>query len=326
MRTEPAGSDGAAGMLRHPMLRLAVPVVVAIGLVAVAWAMTGSRPLPADAGFPDDPPPLALPSDTPDTSTLAKAATALASGQLDTARAGFTDVVAQNRDDEAGQVGLILSRWRTTGPISVERDLRQLAKEYPESALVALHLGMVQALLEEPREANQSLQGAVELGRAAADPTSLRMAQIAEDLLNSDAFRGSMPVLVAPAEVPAADRATLRTLLAAVGAGDRTKATSIAKGIGRDDDAMLQIAAAAAAFDKSAPQPTLDRLATIARSSSTPAAAADRARMLGALARAWSGGSRSQSCVELRRAASDVADPATSRLAGPIAKELCATS
>ncbi len=321
--TAPAPGEDASRR-RSTLLRIAAPAMLAIVLVAVAVWMTGPSPRPADEGFPTAPPPLALPGDVPDDSLLARAAAALAGGDLDAANAGFTDVVAADRDGEVGQVGLVLSRWRSTGPVSVERDLAQLRREYPDSAFVALHLGMVQTLLDEPRAARATLDEARELGQAAGDETSLRMARLADDLLHPDAFRGDLPVLVTIDEVSGADRAALRELLDAVQSGDRREAAVIAGRVGPGDDPMLRVAAAVASFDKDDPDATVDQLDAIAAAGSTPTAVRDRARMLSALAGAWGGGSRSEACVGLRRAASPDADRATRRLAVPISRELCA--
>lgn len=312
-------SDRAPGRL----VRAVAVLVGACALVGVAALMVGPAPKPADEGFPDAPPPLALPGEVAEGSELARAAARLAAGELDAARAGFTDVVAEDRDSEAGQVGLVLSRWRTTGPISVERDLGQLAREYPDSAFVALHLALVQGLLGEPRASRSSLREAVALGRDAADETSLRMARIADDLLHPDAFRGDMPVLVAPAEVRAQDRATHREMVAAVGRGDRNAATARAAKLSRSTDALSRVAAIVAGFDKGEPQPTIERLDAIAAAPGTDPAARDRARMLAALADAWSGGDRASACARLRESAGAGVDAGTRRLAGPIAAELC---
>ena len=116
---------------RSRLLRVVLAVVIAVALVVLAAVLVGPQPKSADAGFPDRPPPLALPSDEPKDSLLARAAAQLAEGKLPAARLAFTDVVAGDQDGVAGQVGLVLSRWRSTGPESVERDLRQLTLEYP---------------------------------------------------------------------------------------------------------------------------------------------------------------------------------------------------
>lgn len=317
----PTPSPAAASWRQHAAIRFGAPVVAAALLVFVAVAMVGPAPRSADAGFPKQPPPLALPSDTPDHSQLATAAAQLAAGDLDAARSGFTNVVAEDQDGVAGQVGLVLSRWRSTGPISVERDLRQLVKEYPDSALAVLHLGLVQALLEDPRASRQSLREAVRLGHAEADPTSLRMARLATDLLHPDAFSGDLPVLVAPSEVPAGDRSRVRALLQAVQRGDarqvRTRAEALAGSRG-----LTGVAVVAAGFDKDDPDAVVDRLAAIA-TGSEPAAVRDRARFMAALAELWGGGERAAGCTALAVSTSADVDPGTSRLARPIESELC---
>lgn len=306
---------------RHAAVRVGAPVLVAAVLVAVAVFMVGPRPERADAGFPKQPPPLALPSDTPEDSTLAKAAVQLAAGQLDDARLGFTDVVAEDQDGVAGQVGLVLSRWRSTGPVSVERDLRQLVREYPDSALAVLHLGLVQSLLDDPRGSRQSLREAVRLGQAAADPTSLRMARLANDLLHPDAFAGDLPVLVAPDEVPARDREQVRLLLTAVQHGDARRVRSIATKLA-GATGLVRVAVVAASFDKDDPQVVVDRLDAIA-TGQEPAPVRDRARLMATLAELWGGGARAAGCTKLATSTRDGIDQATTRLARPIETELC---
>lgn len=315
------GPTADPGWRARPAVRIGASIVVAAVLVLVAVAMVGPSPKPADAGFPKQPPPLALPSDTPDDSPLARAAVQLASGDLDEARSGFTDVVAEDQDGVAGQVGLVLSRWRATGPVSVERDLRQLVREYPDSALAALHLGLVQSLLDDPRAARQSLRDAVRLGRAAADPTSLRMARLANDLLHPDAFSGDLPVLVAPNEVPPGDRTQVRALLDAVQRGDalevRTRSEALAGSRG-----LTGVAVVAAGFDKDDPDAAVERLDAIARGTE-PAAVRDRARLMATLAELWGGGERAEGCTALQTSTRTSVDAGTRRLAVPIETELC---
>ncbi|MCW2920903.1 MAG: hypothetical protein JWL76_777 [Thermoleophilia bacterium] len=306
---------------RHAAIRIGLPIVAAAALVAAAVLMVGPSPKSADAGFPKQPPPLALPSDTPDDSPLATAAAQLAAGQLDDARRGFTGVVAEDQDGVAGQVGLVLSRWRSTGPVSVERDMRQLVREYPESALAVLHLGLVQSLLDDPRASRQALREAVRLGRAAADPTSLRMARLANDLLHPDAFSGDLPVLVAPTEVPASDQQQVRSLLDAVQRGDAAKVRSVASKLA-DATGLVRVAAVSASFDKDEPDVVVDRLDAIA-TGSEPRPVRDRARLMATLAELWGGGDRAAGCRKLGASTRTGIDPATSRLARPIETELC---
>lgn len=313
--------DAPGGLAHSPIARLLGLLVLAGLLVGIATWQVGPTPRPADEGLPTSPPPLALPSDEPDGSALSRAAAELASDDLQDANRRFVDIVAEDREGEAGQVGLVLSRWRSTGPISVERDLRQLAREYPESAYVALHLGLVQLLLEEDRLGRETLRTARELGLEAADPTSLRMARLADDLLNPGTFAGTMPVLVQPAEAAPAHRADLRRLLAVVAAGDRTAAARLAGELERTGDPFAELAATAARFDKGDSAPTVEALQGIARGA-TAAPVRDRARFLAALADLWAGGDRDRACAvfeELVRSG----DPGTKRLAGPIRGEVC---
>jgi hypothetical protein len=310
---------------RSSIRRLLLPVLGAMALVAAAVALVGPAPTPADEGFPKAPPPLALPSDAPDDGPLSRAAALLVAGQLDDAGTLFTDVVAGDADDLPGQVGLVLSRWRSTGPVSVERDLRQLVREYPDSSYAMLHLALVQGLLEDDRGARRSLREAREFGLDAADPTSLRMAQLADDLLHPDAFRGVLPVLVAPGDVPAPRRDDLRALLEATRTGDRRAAARLATTLERRGagDGFLRIAAVTATFDKADPDATVERLGAIAEDDDSSDAARDRARFMATLADLWGGGERARACAALARHAGPATDPGTRRLAGPISAELC---
>ena len=300
--------------------------VVAVAIVVGALLLVGPSPKPADSGLPKSPPPLALPDDVAETSPLARAAANLAADQLKQARAGFVDVVAEDPASEAGQVGLVLSRWRATGPRSVERDLRQLVAEYPESALVALHLGMVQSLLGEDRTARTQLRAARELGLDAADPTSLRMATLADDLMHPDAFRGVMPVLVQAREVREADRPSLAALTDAVGRGDVRAAARHAKQLSASPDPFARLAAAAATYDKADPRATVERMSQLETANMASASVRDRAVLLGALADLWSGGDRAPGCQRLARTIGPDADARTRRLAEPIHAELCAST
>jgi hypothetical protein len=307
---------------RSPVWRLAGLLLLAGLLVGLATWQVGPSPRDADEGLPATPPPLALPSDEPEDSALSRAAAELAAGRLDAARRRFVDVVADDREGEAGQVGLVLSRWKSTGPVSVERDLRQLAREYPDSAFVALHLALVQLLLDDPRSGRATLRDARELGLDAADPTSLRMARLADDLLHPDAFRGTMPVLVQPSEVPPAQRAGLRALLQAVADGDRHRAADVSARLSDDRDGLVALAVIAAAFDKDDPDATVTRLRAAGASART-ADVRDRARFLATLAELWGGGARTPGCASLAELARSAA-PGTRRLAAPIHTELCA--
>lgn len=309
-------------MLRRVSQIGAALVVLTICAVA-AWWMVGPAPKPADEGFPKSPPPLALPDDVPERSLLGRSAALLAVDDLDGARKGFTTVVAEDRSSEAGQVGLVLSRWRSTGAISVERDLRQLAREYPDSAFVALHLGMVQSLIGDARAARSTLRAAISLGYEAADPTSWRMGLLASDLLNPQAFRGLFPVLVSTNEVPASDRDSFNRMLRAMERGDRRSAATIAEKLMRSDDYLLRVAAASVLFDKNDPSDAVNALDKVAADARAGKTARDRARMLAALARAWAGSGRESACPVLKISAMPATEKETRRLASKISAELC---
>ncbi|MCW2927738.1 MAG: hypothetical protein JWM86_1706 [Thermoleophilia bacterium] len=321
--TQHAPDDSPRDAGGRPVLRIVVALLVAGALLGGAIALVGPAPRSADESFPDSPPPLALPSDVDADAPVARAAAKLAAGQLDAANAGFVDVVADDQDDVVGQVGLVLTRWRSTGPRSVERDLQQLTREYPESAFAALHLGMVQTVLRDQREARATLRSAVELGRDAGDPTSLRMASLADDLLHPDGFRGALPVLVAADEVAPAVRPQLRALQDAVAAQDRSAVARAAARLEAGSDPMARIAAVAGSFDKDEPDATVDRLEELAGSPALEPAERDRARLLATLARLWRGDGRSDGCSRLAASTTAATDAATRRLATPIRGELC---
>ncbi|MCW2956483.1 MAG: hypothetical protein JWO69_1352 [Thermoleophilia bacterium] len=308
---------------RGMILRIAVVLAVATALLAAAWLMTGPRPAAADAGFAKAPPPLALPSDTPDDSPLATAAAQLATDDLASAREAFIDIVAADSDDVPAQVGLILSGWRGAGPISVERDLTQLASEYPEDAQVALHLGLVRSLVGSTRAARAAYRDAIEFGREAADPTSLRMASLADDLLHPDSFSGYPPVLVQAAEAAPASRAALARLVAAATRNDRLATQEAATQLADARDGMARVAAAVAIYDKDDPSVSASRLEALADSSTATPQARDRARLHLALVSMWAGDERDRGCGLLQSLVAGAKDEATSRLAAPIRSELC---
>src|SRR5690606_29238035 len=134
------------------------------------------------------------------------------------------------------------------------------------------------------------------------------MARLANDLLHPDAFRGEMPVLVSPSEVPPADRVRLKRMIDAIGAGDRRRAGALAATLARSSTALVRVAAAAGGFDKGEPDEAIAALEAIAADPDADAAARDRARMLAALASAWSGGDRDVACRALRVSAKPPTD------------------
>lgn len=317
------GGDPRASRRRMAAPFVAGAVVLGVGLVVCATWLVGPAPKAADEGLPPSPPPLALPTGTPTASPVARAAALLATGDLDAARTGFVDVVAEDPDGATGLVGLALSQWRSTGPWSVEASLRQLALEHPDSALVALHLGLVEALLDEGRAARAALRDAQRLGRATTDPTGLRMASLAGDLLHPNAFRGSMPILVRPEEVAVAHRPALRRMLAAIAIDDRRTAALLAGPLTSSADPMLQVAAVAATFDKDDPLIVAARLDALALDQRLTADGRDRARLHASLARLWTGDGRADGCRRLRASISARTSNSTRELASPIHAELC---
>lgn len=302
---------------------LGLGVVIA---VAVAWWMSGSAPKGVNEGLPKEPPPLALPSGISPRSELAQAAARLATGRLEDASKRFTALVADDQDDVVAQTGLILTRWQRTGPRSVERDLNQLAKEYPDAAFPLAHLGFVQVMLGDGTTARASLRGARELGWAAATPTDLRLARLADDMLHQDGFQGYLPVLVHADEVPKRDQRALTALLGAVERDDRTAATVQSAKLRASGDPMSRLAAIVGAFSKDDTDATASDLRAMAEAPSVPATVRNRARLSAGLADMWGGGSREDGCLLIRSAATRTSDVATRRAAVPIASELCSSN
>jgi hypothetical protein len=97
--------------------------------------------------------------------------------------------------------------------------------------------------------------------------------------------------------------------------------TRVAEQVERGDDALLDLAVIAAAFDKDDPQATVDRLAAAQRAATTPLVR-DRTRFLATLAGLWGGGERESGCASLAQLAK-AAEASTRRLAAPIHGELC---
>jgi hypothetical protein len=248
----------------------------------------------------------------------------LTAGDLKAARAGFIDIVASEQDNEAAQVGLQLSGWSRIGPRAVERDLTQLAREYPESALVALNVGVVRSLLGSEYEvtARESLDDAVELGQRAADPTSLRMARLADDLRHPAGFRGYMPILVRPTDVPEASRKDLERLLGAVGRDDRGAARTLAESLEQSKDPYLAMAVIGAQFEKGDGARSAKAFEALA-AATDDRAAISRANLHRGLALMWDGGRRSQGCESIGIAAGATSDRVTRSFAQPIYRELC---
>lgn len=298
-------------------------VVAAAALIAVAWWMTGAAPKPADDGLPSSPPPMAVPSGMPSSDPVAKAIASLGSGELSAARRSFVSLVASSPDDPVSQVGLILAGWRSVGPSSVERDLNQLAKEQPDNAYVALHLALVQVMIGETAASRATLRSTIDLGRSAADPTSLRMARLADDLLHPAAFRSYVPVLVQPDDVPAKDRAALVKLRKAIEREDRAAAAVQAKVLASSSDGMSRIAGIVGQYAKGEEQATITPLAALQADARQPQRVRDRALLHQALTQLWSGTDRDAGCALLTRATARGVEAATRRLAAPIAKELC---
>ena len=297
-----------------------------LAAVAIAWWMTGDAPKDVNDGLPKDPPPLALPTGTGARTPLAQAAARLATGQLDEAGKRFTALVAADQDDVVAQTGLIMSRWRRTGPRSVERDLNQLAQEYPEEPFAAAHLGFVQMLIGDGSAARTSLRSARQLGWEVADPTGLRLARLADDMLHRGSFQGYLPVLVHADEVQQRDQRALAALLVAVERDDRRAAAKLSAQLAKSRDPMSRLAAAAGAFDKDNTGAAASDLREFTTGATVPATVRSRAQLLAGLADMWGGGSRADGCVLIRRAATRTSDVATRRAAVPIASELCSSN
>ncbi|MCW2961677.1 MAG: hypothetical protein JWM90_2064 [Thermoleophilia bacterium] len=307
------------------MRRLLLVVAAAAAIIAAAWWMTGPSPKSVDTGLPDAPPPLALPTEVDKDAPVSRAAALLATGKLSAARTSFIDIVAETPNDVPAQIGLILSGWKGAGPKSVERDMSQLASEYPDDAQVALHLGLVRSLLGENRAAREAYRDAIEFGQAAATPTSLRMSSLADDLLHPGGFQGYPPLLIQPREAAPAARAGLAKLVLATRADDRLAAREAATALADTSDAMSRVAAAVAIYDKDDPESSASRLEALADNTTLDPAARDRARLQLALATLWGGADREKGCDQLDALAATTVDPGTSRLATPIGRELCSS-
>ncbi|MBC7462024.1 MAG: hypothetical protein H7287_11730 [Thermoleophilia bacterium] len=310
-----AGNGGTAW-------RLLGAVVVAAALVAVAWWMTGSAPSPVDTGLPKSPPPMSLPVGTATNTPVAAAIQQLDDGKFVAATSAFTTLVANAPADPVAQTGLILSGWRSDGPIAVERDLAQLADEQPESAYVALHLGLVRILIGENDDAELSFRAAVQAGRAAGDPTSLRMARLGDDLLHPDGFRSYVPVLVQAGDVPAADRPALGRLLTDIERDDRGGAAKESQLLAKSASPMSRIAALVGLYEKGKEAELQAQLAPYAGASQPPAVRS-RAQLHQGLAQLWSGSDRDRGCRLLAQAMGPTADDSSRQLATSISKRLC---
>lgn len=309
---------------RTASLLVCAALVLAVG---VAWLMNGPAPESVDAGLPKDPPPLALPSSLADDSDVAKAAVRLATGDLEGANTGFVTAVAEAPDDVVAQTGLILSRWRSTGPRSVERDLAQLTKEYPDEAFPALHLGLTRVLINEDTTARQALGDARRLGWEQSDETGLRLARLADDMLHPTAFRGYLPVLVRAQEVRSpADRTLVTQLLDAIERDDRPAAAEIGAKLTASSDPMAQAAGIVGEFSKDETAATADRLQELASGPGVPPPARTRATLMAGMATMWSGDGKSAGCKLIAVAAAPSADASGRRFAQPIERELCAAS
>lgn len=307
------------------MRRLLLVVVAAAAIIGAAWWMTGPSPKSADTGLPEAPPPLALPSEVEEDAPVSRAAALLATGKLTAARTAFIDIVAETPNDVPAQIGLILSGWKGAGPRSVERDMSQLASEYPDDAQVALHLGLVRSLLGENRAARESYRNAIEFGQAAATPTSLRMSSLADDLLHPGGFQGYPPLLIQPREAAPAARPGLAKLVLATRGNDRLAAREASTALADTTDAMSRVAAAVAIYDKDDPTASASRLQALADNTALAPAARDRARLQLALATLWAGTERERGCDMLVELAGASIDPGTARLAAPIGRELCSS-
>lgn len=307
--------DGTTG-------RLLVALLVAAALVAVAWWMTGPAPTPVDAGLPKSPPPMTVPVGAGDDAPIAAAIQRLDDDDFAAATSAFTTLVAATPEDPVAQTGLILSGWRSDGPIAVERDLAQLADEQPESAYVALHLGLVRILIGENDDAEASFAAAVAAGRAAGDPTSLRTARLADDLLHPDGFRSYVPVLIQAADLPSADRPALGRLLTDIAREDRRGAATEAKRLAASTSPMARIAALVGQYEKGKEAALQVQLEPYV-AATQPAPVRSRALLHQALAQLWSGSDRDRGCALLDRAMGPTADDGSKRLAASISQRLC---
>ncbi|MCW2949797.1 MAG: hypothetical protein JWN41_810 [Thermoleophilia bacterium] len=303
--------------------RFAAVFAITAASIGLAWWITGPAPVAADAGLSATPPPMTVPVGVATDQPLARAIRALTAKRFKTAEAAFTTLVAESPDDAVAQTGLILSGWRSHGPSAVEHDLAQLAREQPDSAHVALQLGLVRVVTGDTAGAEASFHRAVLAGRAAADSTSLRMARLADDLLHPQGFRSYVPVLVQPVDVPVAERATLRRLLVDIQREDRTAAAREARRLATSRSGMARLASIVGRYEKGDENKIAGELDALSRSSAQPAAARSRALLHEGLVRLWSGADRDAGCDVIGRAASPTSDSNTRTLASSIFAELC---
>jgi len=243
-----------------------------VGLLTLAWWMTGPAPKPVGEGATKTAPPLVLEPAASADKPLAAAARSLAEGEHRSAERQFTSLVAERPDEPLPQTGLILSRWRTLGPRSVVRDLEQLAREYPESAGVQLHLGLARLLGQAP-EAEAAFAAARKQGWETGELTTARRA---DDLLHPRMAPGYPPLLVRADDLgtPQARR-VLAQLVLALGADDRPAARRIAVSSEslRAQEPLLAVAAAVASYDKDRPSVSVQALEAAARQSGARGAA-----------------------------------------------------
>lgn len=238
--------------------------MLAAVLLAVAAAMTGSTPPRVGADGPQAPPPLVLRDDEPESSELSAGARELAAGRPSRAANRFAAAAADDPDGVEPQVALALARWNRGGARVVERDLRQLAREYGGDAYIELHLGLVLVYAGDVDAGTPVLRSAM---RHASAADAHDLARHADDLLHPDQIPGYPPLLVeaGDATTPTGAEAISR-LRAAVASGDREASATVAAELARthgERDPALQVAVALATYDKQDPGRTVSSLARI---------------------------------------------------------------
>jgi tetratricopeptide (TPR) repeat protein len=259
---------------RRVALVVGVVAVAAVGVVAAAVLSSdgGSAASPSTSttdGLRPGRPPLSLAlgfRTDPEARDLARAQALYAGGHTKAAEALFA-----KHDSPEAKVGAALATW----PDGSLARLEQLAKLYPELAVVQLHLGLARLWSNE--------RDPVEAWRAVLDgEPDTPYAIVAENLLHPDLPRGLpafIPSFSAPASVTslpparqlqalrlAAEHGGLREqLLYGVGLQRVGRPVSAARVFDRaargyPDDVEAQVAGAVGRFDKDAPARAFGRL------------------------------------------------------------------
>jgi tetratricopeptide (TPR) repeat protein len=263
----------------HTRVRL---VVGAAALAAAAVAVAGGLLLDGTQAEEElgEPPALelgVLPGEDAQTRALLAAERTYEEGRREDARRRFEAVLRSDPSSLEAAVGAAVAAW----PAGTVERLRGLAEEYPDSALVRLHLGL--ALYAEGRAEEAEAEWRQAESRDPDTPAAVR----AEDLLHPDMAPGRpffFPAAAARPELeglPAteqleelerrADGGRLEDLLLYGVALQRVGRPVSAQeafdhALAREPQNLdAQVAAAVARFDKDAPERAFSRLGPLAR-------------------------------------------------------------